>query len=198
MRNASFLLFVLSALFTTGSLADSLEGKDIEVQVKTAGDNVIVDVNFAVPATRQEVWGVLTDFDHMADFVSNLKESKVVSVSGGTLTIFQRGSATYGPVSYPFESKREITLVPFHKIRTRLISGNMRKMEGTTHLIEEGGQTRVTHHTDSIPEVWFPLVVGQVFIEHEMREQFNEMRNEIIRRKRANLEERGLRKTREQ
>jgi carbon monoxide dehydrogenase subunit G len=196
MRNAFFLLFAWSVLFTTASLADS---KDIAVKVKTTGENVIVDVTFAVPATRQEVWDVLTDFDHMSNFVSNLKESKVVHVSsGGMLTIFQRGSATYGPVSYSFESTREITLVPFHKIRTRLISGNMRKMEGTTHLIDEGGQTRVTHHTDSIPEVWFPLVVGQVFIEHEMREQFNEMRNEIIRRKRADLEERGLRKTREQ
>jgi hypothetical protein len=196
MRNASFLLFVWSVLFTAASLAGSPEDKDIAVKVNTTGENVIVDVTFAVPATRKEVWDVLIDFDRMADFVSNLKESKVVSASGGILTIFQRGSATYGPVSYAFESTREITLMPFHKIRTRLISGNMRKMEGTTHLIDEGGQTLVTHHTDMIPEVWFPLVVGQVFIEHEMREQFSEMRNEIIRRKRASLEERGLRKTR--
>lgn len=173
----------------TAPLADPMAVKDIEVQVKMAGENVIVDVTFAVPATQQEVWAVLTDFDHMADFISNLKESKVISVSEDTLTIFQRGAATYGPVSYPFESTREIRLMPFDKIRTHLISGNMRKMEGTTHLIDEGGQTRVTHHTDTIPEVWIPSAVGKVFIEHEMREQFREMRNEIIKRKKANLEE---------
>ena len=183
MRNASFLLFMWSMLFMTVSLADPVEVKDIEVQVKMAGENVIVDVTFTVPATQQEVWAVLIDFDHMADFVSNLQESKVVSVSGDTLTIFQRGSATYGPVSYPFESTREIRLMPFHKIRTHLISGNMRKMEGTTQLLDEGGQTRVIHHTDTIPEVWIPLAVGKVFIEHEMREQFHELRNEIIKRK---------------
>lgn len=118
-----------SVLFTTTSRAESPDDKDIKVRVNMAGENVIVDVTFSVPATQREVWDVLVDFDHMADFVSNLKESKVVSVSGKTLTIFQRGAAIYGPIRYPFESTRKIRLMPFHKIRTQLICGNMRKME---------------------------------------------------------------------
>jgi carbon monoxide dehydrogenase subunit G len=196
MRNASFLLFMWSVLFTAGASADSLEGKDIEVQVNMVGENIIIDLSFAVPATQQEVWDVLIDFDRMADFVSNLKESKVVSISEDTLTIFQRGAATYGPVSYPFESTREVRLIPYHNIRTHLISGNMRKMEGTTYLVDEGGQTRVIHRTDTIPKVWIPAAVGKVFIEHEMREQFNEMRNEIIKRKKAALKETDIREAR--
>jgi carbon monoxide dehydrogenase subunit G len=188
MRNVSFLLFTWSVLFTAGSLADSLEGRDIEVRVNMVGENIIIDLDFAVPATQQEVWDVLTDFDRMADFVSNLKESKVVSVSEDKFTIFQRGAATYGPVTFPFESTREVRLIPYRKIGTHLISGNMRKLEGTTHLIDEGGQTRVVHRTDAIPKVWIPAAMGKVFIAHEMREQFNEMRNEIIKRKRALLQ----------
>ena len=183
-------------LFTAGSSADSLKGKDIEVQVNIAGENIVIDLNFAVPATQQEVWDVLIDFDRMADFVSNLKESKVISVSEDKLTIFQRGAGTYGPFTYPFESTREVRLVPYHKIRTHLISGNMHKLEGMTHLIDEGGQTRVIHRTDAIPKAWIPAAVGKIFIEHEMREQFNEMRNEIIKRKRASLKETGMRETR--
>jgi carbon monoxide dehydrogenase subunit G len=182
-----------SVLFTAGASADSPEGKDIKVQVNMAGENIIIDLSFAVPATQQEVWDVLIDFDRMADFVSNLKESKVVSISEDTLTIFQRGAATYGPVSYPFESTREVRLIPYHNIRTHLISGNMHKMEGTTYLVDEGGQTRVIHRTDTIPKVWIPAAVGKVFIEHEMREQFNEMRNEIIKRKKAGLKETDIR-----
>ncbi|SCY17153.1 SRPBCC family protein [Nitrosospira sp. Nsp13] len=187
MRNASFLLFVWSTLFTAWSSADALEGRDIEVRVNMSGENIIIDLNFAVRATRQEVWDVLIDFNRMADFVSNLKESRVVGTSADSFTIFQRGAATYGPVNFPFESTREVRLIPYHKIRTSLISGNMRKLEGTTHLIEDGGQTRVIHRTDAIPKIWIPEIVGKVFIEHEMREQFNEMRNEIIRRKRDSL-----------
>ena len=193
MRNASFLLFIWSVLFTAGSSADSLKAKDIEVQVNIAGENIIIDLNFAVPATQQEVWDVLIDFDRMADCVSNLRESKVISVSQDKLTIFQRGAGTYGPFTYPFESTREVRLVPYNKIRTHLISGSMHKLEGMTHLIDEGGQTRVIHRTDAIPKAWIPAAVGKIFIEHEMREQFNEMRNEIIKRKRASLKETDMR-----
>jgi len=64
-----------------------------------------------------------------------------------------------------------------------LISGNMRKMEGMTKLDDEGEQTRIIYHAESIPGVWIPPVVGKVFIAHESREQFQEMRDEIIRRK---------------
>ena len=167
------------------AMAEPAVDEDIEVKVKIDGASVTVDLSLVVPATRQEVWSVLTDFGHMADFVSNLKESRVISTSGNTLKIFQRGVATYGPINFPFESTREIRLTPFDKIKSHMISGNMRRMEGITRLIDEGGQTRIIYHTDTIQEVWVPPLAGNLFIEHEIREQFKEMRNEIMRRKRV-------------
>ncbi len=167
------------------AFANLQTGEDIEVKVQVMGENVIVDLNLAVSATRQQVWSVLTDFEHMADFVSNLKESRVISVSGDTQNIFQSGSAKYGPLAFKFESTREMKLDPFDKIQSRMISGNMRKMEGMTRLVDEVGQTRIIYHTDTIPGVWIPPIVGKIFIEHEIREQFREMRDEIIKRKRT-------------
>ena len=167
------------------AMAEPGADEDIEVKVKITGESVTVDLSLVVPATRQEVWSVLTDFGHMADFISNLKESRVISTSGNTLKIFQRGVATYGPINFPFESTREIRLTPFDKIKSHMISGNMRRMEGMTRLIDEGGQTRIIYHTDTIQEVWVPPLAGNLFIEHEIREQFKEMRAEIMKRKRV-------------
>jgi hypothetical protein len=186
MKKISFLLLIWSALFIQIAMAEPAVDEDIEIKVKIAGESVTVDLSLVVQATRQEVWSVLTDFGHMADFVSNLKESRVISTSGNTLKIFQRGVATYGPINFPFESTREIRLTPFDKIKSHMISGNMRKMEGMTRLIDEGGQTRIIYHTDTIQEVWVPPLAGNLFIEHEIREQFKEMRNEIMKRKRVN------------
>ena len=183
VKRAFFLLFVWQALFMAMVLAGPRQDEDIEVKVQITGENVIVDLSLVVPASRQEVWAVLTDFEHMAGFISNLKESKVIGISGDTLKIFQRGSAKYGPISFPFESTREMQLTPFGNIQSHMISGNMHKMEGTTQLADEGGQTRIIYHTDTIPGVWIPPLVGKIFIEHETREQFQEMRKEIIRRK---------------
>ncbi len=187
MKIISFMLFMSSVLFMAAATADSQQEEDIEVKVQIAGENVIVDLSLVVPATRQEVWDVLTDFKHMAGFVSNLKESRVDSISKDTLKVFQRGTASYGPITFPFETTREIQLTPFNKIQSRMISGSMREMKGTTQLIDEGGQIRIIYHTDTVPGVWIPPIVGKVFIEHETREQFNEIRNEIIKRKQTSV-----------
>jgi carbon monoxide dehydrogenase subunit G len=165
--------------------AETVANEDIGVKVKIDGENVIVDLSLIVPATQQEVWDVLIDFEHMADFVSNLKESKVISNSNETLKVFQRGEANYGPINFTFYSTREIQLSPLVKIQSHMISGNMIKMDGTTQLVNEGGQTRIVYHSDSIPGVWIPPIVGKGFIEHETREQFHEMSNEILKRKQA-------------
>jgi carbon monoxide dehydrogenase subunit G len=178
----------LIQLMTTSSIAEQLQDEDIDVKVQIKGENVIVDLSLAVVATRPDVWDVLTDFEHMASFVSNLKESKVVSNSGDTLNVYQRGVASYGPINFPFESTREIKLTPFDKMQSHMISGNMTKMDGTTQLTEEGGKTRIQLHTESIPGVWLPPIAGRVFIEHETRSQFQEIRNEIIKRVKARAE----------
>jgi predicted oxidoreductase len=38
---------------------------------------------------------------------------------------------------------------------------------------------------DVVPGVWIPPVLGKVFIEHETFEQFQEIRDEILKRKQA-------------
>ncbi len=183
MKKIFLLLFMWPALLMAAAYAEPQREEAIEVKVQVVGENVIVDLSLVIPATRQQVWAVLTDFDHMAGFISNLKESRVLSTSADIIRIFQRGSAKYGPISFPFESMREMRLDPFDKIESHMISGNMRKMEGLTQLIDEGAQTRIIYHTDSIPGTWVPPIIGKTFIEHEIREQFREIRDEIIKRK---------------
>lgn len=183
MRKITLLCCLGLSLFSGASCADVRHDADIVVQVQTADENVSVDVSMPVDASREQVWAVLTDFAHMASFVSNVRESKIISSQGDVLVVSQRGTAKYGPLSFPFESTREIRLTPWDCIQSRLISGNMRKMTGLTMLFDLGAGTRVIYHADSIPGVWLPPLVGKTFIAHEMREQFQQMRDEIMRRK---------------
>ncbi len=106
-------------------------------------------------------------------------------------------SGIMGPFTIVRVRTREVRLVPYQiEFRFTLSVATCTKLEGMTHLIDEGGRTRVIHRTDAIPKAWIPAAVGKIFIEHEMREQFNEMRNEIIQRKRANLKETEMKDTR--
>lgn len=165
------------------SFADTRHDGDIQVKVEVDGENVSVDVSMPIEANRELVWAVLTDFSHMAGFIGNVRESKVISSQGDVLVISQRGTAKYGPLDFPFETTREIRLAPWNSIQSRLISGNMRKMQGLTRLFDSGTATRLEYHADSIPGTWIPPLLGKTFIAHELREQFQQMRDEIMRRK---------------
>ncbi|MCX7170173.1 MAG: SRPBCC family protein [Proteobacteria bacterium] len=177
------LLFGLLWLLPAG--AEAVRDDDIEVLIQVDAGTVHSDVNFSIPATPLEAWAVLTDFGHMPEFISNLTSSRVLSRDGNLVTVAQKGKASVGPLSFEFDSVREIRLTPFELIRTRQLSGNLKKFEGTTQLRAENGYTRIHHHSDAIPNVWIPPLIGRKFIASETREQFAEMRQEILRRQQS-------------
>ena len=183
MKN--LLMLVLLGLLCVPAYADSRQDKDIEVKVHLDGEDLLIDMNFTVLASTRQVWDVLTDFDHMTSFISNLQSSKITGRSGMVVQVSQKGVAKHAMMNFQFESAREIRLFPYEKILSHMVSGTMRKMEGETLLISEGDQTRVVYHADVVPGVWVPPVMGKVFIEHETREQFQEIRDEILKRKQA-------------
>ena len=156
--------------------------KEIEVRVQNDGERIIVYATFVVPVVTQQAWAVLTDFDNISNFISGVQSSKVTNGTGNNLKVSQRGVTKFGFFTFSFDSVREVNLTPFNKIQERMISGSMRKMEETTVLLPEGNQTRIAYHADIVPGLWILRFAGQLFIENEAREQFQQIRNEMIRR----------------
>ena len=180
----------LAALWCLAFLLLPLAGfadETLSSQVRIEGERVWAEVSFTVQASRAEVWAVLTDFDHMAAFISNVSVSKVVARHGPVLQVYQKGNAHRGLLDFPFEVTREIQLNPMHRIQSHLVSGSMKQQEGITELTEEGKETQVDYHAESVPGVWIPPVVGKAFIEAEIREQFLELEAEIVRRHTASI-----------
>ena len=85
---------------------------DRDVHVERANGGFTVDLLMHAPVSPTQAWNVLTDFDHMADFVPNLKTSQVVERSEALLRVSQTGTARYGVFWTDFESLREIRLMP--------------------------------------------------------------------------------------
>ena len=157
--------------------------KHIYVSIQNNGEHIIVDAFFTVPVNSQLVWETLTDFDNIPHFVSSVQSSKVINRAGNTLHVTQNSIIRFSVATFNFESVREVNLIPFSKIKERMISGNMEEMEEITQIVPEGNQTRITYHANIIPDFWILKYIGHSFIEDEAREQFQEIRDEIIRRK---------------
>ena len=97
-------LFALSAAATLplGAAATGLPpaprspDQDIIVHVQRAGAEVIVEVDCPVQAPVPLVWEVLTDYDNMANFVSDLQFSAIEHRNDNVLTVRQAGKVTRG------------------------------------------------------------------------------------------------------
>jgi len=157
-------------------------GQDIEVDVHKNGSEITLRVDCPVKAPLAIVWEVLTDYDHMARFITNLEVSQLRARDGDTLQVFQKGSASRGLLTFAFENLREIKLVPYREIRSRLISGNLKVSEFTTRVVDDGTQVHILNTGRFIPNIWVPPLIGPSMIEAETRQQFDELRAEILRR----------------
>jgi hypothetical protein len=174
-------LLALAAAIILVPLAHAA-GEDILVDVQKDGEEIVVHVDCPVKAPLPVVWDVLTDYDHMARFVTNLQESAVRSRDGDVLQVFQKGKASRGLLSFSFENLREIRLVPYREIRSRLISGNLKSSEFTTSVVDNGSEIHIHNSGRFVPNVWVPPLIGPPIIAAETRKQFDELRTEILRR----------------
>lgn len=161
------------------------EGGEIRVIVAVRGDVVVIDADVDFPAPRPLVWTVLTDFERLPEFISNLKTSRIVLREGNRVQVEQGGVGHFGPVAFPFRSLREFTLHPYEGFETRQIAGNLKHFAATTRLSEQGGGTHVHLHAEAVPDTLLPLELGKAYIAAETREHFGEMRAEVRRRQAA-------------
>lgn len=177
-RLAALTAFAAVAAFMPGAFADT----EVRIEVVRKGDLFTVHAFLFAPVPPRDAWAVLTDFDGMAAFVPNLSESRVTSRSGERVTIAQKGVARFGPLSYPFESVREVELFPFEAVRSHNVGGNVSRVDSTTRLVAFERGTRISYYVEVMPGFWFPGVIGEAFLKHEIREQFEAIVKEMVRR----------------
>src|SRR5215471_19091583 len=161
------------------------DAQDIVVAVARHGDTFDIRVELVVDATPEEVFAVLTDYDHMARFVSNVLESRVVRRDGNRIAIEQKSLLAFGLLRLEFTNVREVDLLPFHEIRSRVTEGDMLGSSFTTKIAAKTTKTRVDNRGTFISNRWIPPLIGNAVLEAETRKQFQEFRVEILRCKGA-------------
>lgn len=183
LRRALPALLLIGALLPGTAPARAADAPDdIAVHVEKDGGTIRVRVDCPVRAPATVAWDVLTDYDNMAKFVSNLTQSNVRMRMGDRVQVYQKGKASRGPMTINFENVREIELTPRTEIRSRIVSGDTMPAEFVTRVEERGGQVHVVHTGHYTPSMWVPPGIGPALIEAETRKQYGEIREEIYRR----------------
>ncbi len=181
MISALQALVVLVLCISCPSGAFAME-PGLAVTVSQIGEAFVVEVEAELPVPLAGAWEVLTDFDHMAQFIGNIKSSRVVRREENTLWVRQEGVAEYGPFSLPFKSEREIRLEPKRRIVAKSLSGSMKRMESEARLVPLTDGVRIRYHAEAVPDSALARAFGATIVRHEIEEQFREMMSEMMRR----------------
>jgi len=155
---------------------------DEDVTVEYRDGSYFASLNLRVLASPAQALEVLTDFEHMADFIPNLIASHVVSRSGNVYRIHQQGKAVFGPFSFPFESERRIEWFPEGRLVAQALSGSTKYMRSELRYQGVAGGTHIDYHMEVIPDRWIPSSVGVNMMRHELAEQFSALAHEMARR----------------
>lgn len=179
-RTAALLPMLALALWPAWCAA-----QPIDVRVDRRGDLVVVDVEATVATAPRQAWDVLTDYDHMASYLSMLQSSAIVRRDGNSLEVAQTGEAHRAFLHFTFRTLRAVDLVPGKEIRSHLISGDFKSYAFTTHIAADGTRTRISHHGEYVPNRWVPPGIGPALIKAETTKQYEELIAEMLRREHA-------------
>jgi ribosome-associated toxin RatA of RatAB toxin-antitoxin module len=158
----------------------------IEVKTSHAGDLVTVRAVATIAAPMAVVWGTLTDYERLPEFIPGLRKSTVIARSGATATVQQSGEARFFFASVPIEVTLESTEAP-PNIEVRRVAGTLKRLEGRyeTEVLEGSVQLRWLGNIE--PENGLPPLVGEALMRRSIRAQFTGMVREIERREALRL-----------
>ncbi len=182
MRVITILLALCVPVVAWGDDLPTGKLSDDDVAVEYRDGTYFSSLSLRVVAQPAQVLEVLTDFEHMADFVPNLIASRVVSRSGNVYRIHQQGNAVFGPFSFPFESERRIEWFPEGRLVAQALSGSTKYMRSELRYQGVAGGTRIDYRMEVIPDRWIPSGMGVNLMRHELAEQFSALAREIARR----------------
>lgn len=174
------LLLLLSCAAGLANVAEPAR-----VQARRQGDAVQVQAQTTVKAPRELIWSTLTDYNHMAEFVPGISQSRVLERRGGTTRVAQVGTAHLWFFDYTIDVVVETTEQPPYAIGIRLVSGNLKQLDGGYQLepVDDQDDAFLLRWSGVIePSIAVPQVIAVALMRANIAAQFAGMVKEIARR----------------
>lgn len=153
----------------------------VEFRIDKIDGEYVIDGTLQIPVTPAIAMAVLTDYDRMALFVPDMKESRVVSREGNRLRIFQKGASRLGPFSFDYEIERAVE-IDVDTIRSHGLTGNMKKLEMETRVAATATGVAIHYRAVLVPDFWVPPLVGPRAMRAQAERQFDALAAEMKRR----------------
>lgn len=136
---------------------------DVERVVGSDGGKVYqITSSGAVAATPTVVWRILTDYNHLADYLPNMKSARVVSRNGDRVIVEQLGIARFLYFSRDIRLVVQVHERAPNRIDISMIDGDMKAYRASWELSPLAGAagTKVVYNATIEPKFGVPGIVG--------------------------------------
>jgi Polyketide cyclase / dehydrase and lipid transport len=165
-------------LFSHASFADA------EVQVEADAGVIRVSAQIATSVDRKTAWGVLSDYNHWAEFIPDMIVSRIVSQPGEPLLLEQRGTIPCLS-AFPLVVIAQVEETPYTGLRFRGVAGNIKALAGEWR-IQGKHHVRLIYHSTVEPGFPLPTQVSIELFRNDARIKLEALAQEMARRAEAN------------
>jgi carbon monoxide dehydrogenase subunit G len=157
---------------------------DWDVETSRKGDVIEVHAQATLRAPLATVWGTLTDYERLPEFVPGMKTSRVIARKGATATVAQTGEAHFLFFKVPIDVTVESTEQAPHTIEVRRIAGSVRHLQGRyeAQVLADPAQVQLRWTGSIAPESDWPPLIGPALVRNLIKAQFAGLVREIERR----------------
>jgi hypothetical protein len=159
----------------------------VTVQATERDGHVIFNAQFVAPVTQAQAFAVLTDFDHMAQFLPNMTQSKIIARQGNHWHVKQQGQLQLGLVSMSLDSERDIEIVQMDQINARSINSSNGPFSSKMQLQPQGRLTQMSYQADWLPSSAVMRSLGKQYLQQQIALQFGAMQKEMLKRGKITL-----------
>ena len=157
--------------------------QQVEIETDGQGEYITVTASAEMLVDPRTAWNVITDYDHLAEFIPYMGSSRVVRRDADQLLVEQTGEFSFLFFRQPVQARLAIVESPQLRVMARAVGGNLREMEGRYTLERlPAGTVRLSYSGRLLPDFAVPPVVGKMVVRNVLAKQFSAMIREIVRR----------------
>lgn len=175
----------LTRLAVVWALCVALTATAQQLSIESAAQGGVVTVRASaeMQVDPRMVWDVISDYDHLAEFIPDMKSSRVVQRDGDTVIVEQAGEFGFLFFRQPVAVRLLVVEYPTRRILAHALGGNLREMEGRYDLEQlPTGAVRLLYEGRVVPDFPVPPIIGTMLMRSELSRQFTAMVKEIMRR----------------
>ncbi len=185
VRLATRYLVIAIAVAVVITAARVESAQDVAVDAQRQGNALAISAYARIRAPLPLIWQTLTDYDHLAEFIPGMEQSRVIDRHGSIAIVEQTGAAALWIFRYPIAVVVEADEHYPGTIGVRMLAGNLKQLTGA-YRIETVAGTRnqfVLQWRGIIePDIFLPLFITAPGLRETVADQFLGMVNEIERR----------------